>query len=185
MFDDRRSKKLLLVAHCILNQNAKLDACAHYPGAIREAAAALLDAGVGIVQLPCPELLCLGLDREAAPGSRPTVAKEDTRIAARMAEEAPTGACRALAAEILRQLLEYRKHGFAVLGLLGINGSPTCGVETTWADGAEREGPGVFIRQLAAALDREGLAVEMAGIKAREAEAAVAAVHRLLRKERD
>lgn len=33
MFDDKRGKKLILVSHCILNQNAKLDECAHYPGA--------------------------------------------------------------------------------------------------------------------------------------------------------
>ena len=64
MFDDKRSRKVILVAHCVFNQNAKLDRCAHYPGPIKEAAEILLDSGIGIIQMPCPELLALGLDRE-------------------------------------------------------------------------------------------------------------------------
>jgi predicted secreted protein len=81
VFEDRRSKRVVLVAHCVLNQNVKLDACAHYPGAIEELAAELVRRGLGIVQLPCPELACLGLDRQKEPDSRPSVSSEDTRIA--------------------------------------------------------------------------------------------------------
>ena len=63
MFTDRRSKKIILVAQCILNQNAKIDGCAHYPGAIEGVAEVLIRSGCGIVQLPCPEVMHLGLDR--------------------------------------------------------------------------------------------------------------------------
>ena len=45
MFNDARSRRIMLVAHCLLNQNAKLDRCAFYPGAIREAALGLIDSG--------------------------------------------------------------------------------------------------------------------------------------------
>lgn len=44
MFTDRRSKKVILVAHCIINQNAKINACAYYPGIIREVMEIFLDA---------------------------------------------------------------------------------------------------------------------------------------------
>jgi hypothetical protein len=80
----RLTTSVVLVAHCVLNQNAKLDACARYPGAIVEASEALFREGVGILQLPCPELLCLGLDRGTGPGTATSVEAEDTRIARRM-----------------------------------------------------------------------------------------------------
>ncbi len=73
MFTDARSRKIIFVAHCVLNQNAKIDRCARYPGAMPELAAFLLQSGVGIVQLPCPELLALGLDRQADPHAPTTI----------------------------------------------------------------------------------------------------------------
>lgn len=180
MFTDARSKKIVLVAHCILNQNAKIDACAHYPGAISEALAALHAAGVGLVQLPCPELLYLGLDRGKAAGSAATVEAEDTRVARRMGEAGARALCRQLVAGIVYQLEEYRKHGFEVAGLVGINCSPTCGVETTWSDDREHAGQGVFTKLLGDELAARGLAVKAAGIKAREPEQAVRAIAALL-----
>lgn len=63
MFDDVRSKKVVFIAHCILNQNAISDGTAVYPAAFREVVRMFLDENTGIVQMPCPELCCLGLDR--------------------------------------------------------------------------------------------------------------------------
>ena len=70
MFTDARSKRVVLAVHCILNQNARIDECAHFPGAMGRIAQLLVDSGVGIVQLPCPELLYLGLDRQAHSGMK-------------------------------------------------------------------------------------------------------------------
>jgi len=36
MFDDARSKKIIFVAHCMLNQNSISDGTAEYPGSIQE-----------------------------------------------------------------------------------------------------------------------------------------------------
>jgi predicted secreted protein len=63
MFNDKRSKKIILVSHCILNQNTKLDECTHFPGPVWDVVKLLADRGYGIIQIPCPELLLLGLDR--------------------------------------------------------------------------------------------------------------------------
>ena len=176
MFADKRSKKVLLLAHCILNQNAKINACAHYPGAIREVAQILIDAGIGMLQMPCPELLCLGLDRQVEPGLAPTVEAEDTRVAQRMTEEQARSICHQIVDELVYQLVEYRKNGFELVGVLGINGSPTCGVETTWANDQEMQGAGVFIQMLDEECRKRGIALAMRGIKAYEAQRAVATV---------
>jgi predicted secreted protein len=181
VFDDARSKRVVLVAHCVLNQNAKLDRCAHYPGAIREAAQLLIDAGVGLLQMPCPELLCLGLDREVEQGANPSVESEDTRIALRMAEGDARAMCQEMVDGLVVQIEEYHKNGFDILGVVGINGSPTCGVESTWADNREKEGPGLFIHLLQASLAARGTSLEMRGIKAYEPKEAVRTLRDLLK----
>lgn len=180
MFEDKRSKKVLLVAHCALNQNAKLDECAYYPGVIRNVSEVLFDSDVGILQMPCPELLCLGLDRQIEEGTKPTVGEEDTRIAHRLAEEKSQDILHKIVEDLVYQVQEYRKNGFTILGIVGMNGSPSCGVELTWAEDREKHGPGAFIRILKEELERNGLAIPMRGIKAYEPEEAVEVVKSLL-----
>jgi len=64
MFTDGRSKKVVFIAHCILNQNSISDGTAVFPAAFKEVIKKFLDADIGIVQMPCPELCCLGLIEE-------------------------------------------------------------------------------------------------------------------------
>jgi len=151
MFEDARSKKVVLVVHCLLNQNARIDTCAYFPGAMGKVAQVLVDSGVGIVQLPCPELMHLGLDRERHGGMR---------IGIREALSEPEGraACREMARQIVYQVQEYQRHGFAVLGLIGNDGSPACGVTVThYHDGGAGPGQGAFIRAVREELEGEGI----------------------------
>ncbi len=179
MFTDARSRRVLLVAHCVLNQNAKIDRCARYPGAMREVAGALAAGRAGLLQLPCPELVCLGLDRGADPAGDRTIASEDTRVARRMAGRQARSVCRRLAEDVIFQLVEYRRNGFAILGLLGIDGSPTCGVDVSWADDREQPGPGIFIRMLADGCRRRDIRLAMRGIRAARPGQALSALEEL------
>jgi predicted secreted protein len=180
MFSDARSKRVILVAHCLLNQNAKLDRCAFYPGVIREAAQVLFDSGAGMIQMPCPETLCMGLDRETDQTKQSSVEEEDTRIAVQMKTPAVQRMMREMAKQLVFQVLEYQQHGFDVLGVVGINGSPTCAVEETWFDDAPQDGPGLFIEVLVEMLAENGIALPMRGIRAGEPAGAVEAVKNLL-----
>jgi predicted secreted protein len=180
MFDDHRSKRVLLVAHCVLNQNAKIDRCAHYPGVIRETVEVLIESGVGLIQMPCPELCCLGLDRQVDRGASTTIETEDTRVAKRMVDDKCRARCQSLVDDLVYQVEEYRKNGFEMVGLLGINGSPTCGVETTWANDGAEQGPGIFIRLLNEVCCEKGGTLRQRGITAREPQKAVAAVRELI-----
>lgn len=181
MFEDQRSRKIVLVAHCVLNQNSKIDGCAHYPGPIKEMAELLMSAGCGIVQLPCPEIMHLGLDRRADRLSARTIESEDTRVARLMFENAGRLCCRQIAEATAHQVQEYLKNGFEVGGMLGINGSPTCGVETFWAERQEQPGRGVLIQELVAACQRRGISLHVKGIKAVEPDEAIAAAKAMLR----
>ena len=84
MFTDGRSRQVVFIAHCLLNQNAISDGTAVFPAAFSEIIKLLLDAEVGIVQLPCPELSCLGLDRGNKDGAAGPVTVENTRIRGKM-----------------------------------------------------------------------------------------------------
>jgi predicted secreted protein len=180
MFDDKRSKKVVLIAHCILNQNAKIDRCAHYPGAIKEVTQILLDAGVGILQMTCPEFLCLGLDRQVEKGIHTTVESEDTRVARRMGEDQTRTLCHRLVSDLIYQIEEYQRNGFAMVGIIGINNSPTCGIETTWANNRDEQDPGVFMKMLNEEGQKRGISLPMRGIKAYEPQRALATVKSLL-----
>jgi len=75
------------------------------------------------------------------------------------------------------------KNGFEVLGVVGINRSPSCGVETTSKDNREIEGEGVFVECLREELERKGAKIRLAGIKANEPAMAVKVVRELVEEE--
>lgn len=168
MFEDGRSKKVVLIAHCILNQNAISDGTAIYPAAFQDVVDILLKANIGIIQMPCPELCCLGLDRGNVHGAESPVTVENTRIRKEMQREEADRKLNMLAGYVTSQILEYYKHGFHVVGIIGADRSPNCGVNTTSDYDMEISGKGLFMEKLNSSLVGEGLFVPMIGIKSIE-----------------
>ena len=165
MFTDGRSKRVIFLAHCLLNQNAISDGTAVCPAAFGELIQLLLDHEVGVVQMPCPELCCLGLDRGDVHGADRPVVEENTRIRRAMEKDGPRQKREALADLVAEQVQEYHKHGFQVLGIVGANRSPNCGVETTSDFDREVEGRGAFMEAIAQRLEAAGISVPMLGLK--------------------
>ena len=165
MFTDGRSKKVIFLAHCLLNQNAISDGTAVCPAAFGELIQLLLDHEVGVVQMPCPELCCLGLDRGDVHGADRPVVEENTRIRRAMEKDGPRQKREALAGLVSEQVQEYRRHGFQVLGIVGANRSPNCGVETTSDFDREVEGRGAFMEAIGQRLEAAGISVPMLGLK--------------------
>jgi hypothetical protein len=127
----------------------------------------LLEREIGIVQMPCPELCAYGLERAEVD------VEKDLR--------SPAGKelCRRLAREQVHHIKAYLDGGIRVLGVLGKNGSPSCGVEETW-NGGVCPGRGAFIEELAAEIQAAGLAIEITGVRDREPDRALAVVDRWL-----
>lgn len=180
MFTDERSKTIIFLAHCILNQNSISDGTAAYPGSIKEIMHLLRISDVGIVQMPCPELLCLGLDRGNSSGSSSPILEENSRIRMMMSKRSATSKIGQLVQHLVFQILEYRKYGFDIRGIVGVNRSPTCGVETTSKNNQEIEGQGVFIEALRDALNKNKINVKMVGIKAFEPKKAANVIKNLI-----
>ncbi len=180
MFSDNRSKKLVMVAHCILNQNSISDNTADFPGTFREAVELLLEYDVGIVQMPCPELMCLGLDRGDVHGAERDVVVENSRIRRELSREPAAKRLKEIVSQVVYQIEEYKKSGFLILCIIGINRSPSCGVDTTSVDDMETEGKGVFMDALEKELRKRGIDIEIIGVKTSEAEKSLSRIRRLL-----
>ncbi|MBW1817467.1 MAG: DUF523 domain-containing protein [Deltaproteobacteria bacterium] len=164
-FQDARSKTVVFLAHCILNQNARIDTCATNPAFIPGIIEFFTDRQVGIVQCPCPELEILGLGRQGQDcgiwdGS---YRHEDGEVYDQLTTPESRTRLRQMAQSIVYQIEEYRKHGFQVLGMLGIETSPSCGFGWTYYQGAKK-GNGAFIEVLLAAFQEAGLDIPIVGI---------------------
>ena len=165
MFTDGRSRRVVFLAHCLLNQNAISDGTAEVPAVHREILRTVLDARVGVVQLPCPELCCLGLDRgDPKGGERPVVA-ENTRIRRAMGQPEASARLRELTDQVVLQILGVPEARICRAGHRRCGPLPCCGVNTTSDQDRELPGRGVFIASLRAALESAGLTVPVIGIK--------------------
>ncbi|WP_404328645.1 CD3072 family TudS-related putative desulfidase [Mesobacillus maritimus] len=109
----QRSRRILLVSHCILNQNTVIKEEARAFGAIPSAVDWIKNEGFGVVQLPCPEFTFLGLDR-------PPMTYEEYD------NEEYRKHCKKILTPIMEQLKEYRRCGYEITGVLGIQSSPSC-----------------------------------------------------------
>jgi alpha-1,6-mannosyltransferase len=131
---DSRGNRVLFVSHCLLDENVRYLGGAFHSGAVPEMAAAV-GSGIGICQLPCPEmrawggvhkrwmLLGYGLrDTPLYPVRVPVfwLFRAYTRLRYRI-----------LARAVAREIAQYDDAGVAVAGIVGIGASPTCGVSTT------------------------------------------------------
>jgi predicted secreted protein len=105
------------LAHCLLNANAKVDEGARSPGVSVAVLALLRERGCTIRQMPCPELAFGGTRRFWA-------VREQYDTPAFRAH------CRALAAPVAERIRADLDDGARVV-IIGIDGSPTMGVELT------------------------------------------------------
>ncbi len=165
MFTDGRSKKVVFIAHCLLNQNSISDGTAVYPAAFKTVIKFFLDSDIGIVQMPCPEFRCLGLDRGNIHGAESSVTIENTRIRKEMCKTASNVLLTDLVSQVMQQILEYHKYGFEIIGIIGANRSPNCGVDTTSDSNMEVLGKGLFMEALAEQLTKENFSIPMMGLK--------------------
>ena len=97
-----------------------------------------------------------------------------------MIQEAANRILQQLVRQVVFQIAEYQKYGFDIKGVVGINRSPSCGVETTSKDNQELPGRGVFIQALQKELENKNISLKITGIKAANPQEAVKTVRKLI-----
>jgi predicted secreted protein len=132
---DARGKRVIFVAHCVLNQNTRYLGGAYRSGCVDEIVDALQRDGIGICQLPCPEQRAWGGVLKpytlAMYGSRGTLRYRARRLLLPLFIAYTRWRYWRLAGAVAREIADYARSGITVAGVLGIAGSPSCGVDVT------------------------------------------------------
>lgn len=181
----------MFLSHCLLNENVRYPGGASRPGPVVEVTELLNQAGVGTVQMPCPEerawggvrktwlLRAVGVRRDwwfPLRGAAVSVGLAWTRLVYRH-----------LARILVRQIRDYQRAGIEVVAVVGVGASPSCGVlwtldlpraaeslagvdtSTVTRETFNRDvitshvvgGRGLFMAELAARLERAKVAVPL------------------------
>lgn len=161
--NDQRSGKIVLVSHCILNVHSLEDGLAIYPGLEEDIIKALIEKGIGIFQMPCPEMHVSGIFRKPLPKE----AYEHSKIRRKYRE---------LADSISEQISDFEKKDYEIVAVIGAEGSPTCGISRVgkWKDPVKKgrfpddilfvKGMGVFMEELKQSLENNGMRPHWIGI---------------------
>jgi len=159
-----RGRKVVVLAHCLLNVNTKVHGLAIYP-AVHPDVRELMSEDVGVIQLPCPEAVFLGMRRWG-------MTREQYDVPAFRRHS------HMLLEPVVDTLAALVDDGCEVVGVWGVDGSPSCGVARTCAgyEGGDMDrvtgppearyvaGEGVFIATLQSMLTDRGLAIEFHGV---------------------
>jgi uncharacterized protein YbbK (DUF523 family) len=138
---DARSGQVVMVSHCLLNQNVRYLGGAVQPGAVSDAVDGYVRAGVGLHQMPCPERHAWGGARKrwmlVAYGAGHTCRAPLVRLALPWFMAYTRLVYRRLARAVAADIVDYRRSGIDVVAIVGVKGSPSCGVlETLDMEGA-------------------------------------------------
>jgi len=121
------SEKIIFVSHCILNQNIRNEKFSK----IKELVELLTESNVGIVQLPCPRIDCNGKFIKN---------ENNTKIYKKY--------CEKTSAFIVKTIKKYLDANFKVLGILGVEFSPICGVYRINNGRKNIPGKGILIKEI-------------------------------------
>lgn len=113
-----RNKKILILSHCILNVNAKVYGLANYEGCFSQLIEPLIKKGFGFIQLPCPETLTCGVKRWGQ-----VKEQYETPFFRQQYKK--------MLIPIVNQLIDYKNSAYTISGVIGIDGSPSCGINKT------------------------------------------------------
>lgn len=124
-YDSGAQRKIAVVSHCILNPASKVFSVGNQEleqeeSLRRKFLHAALEREIDLLQLPCPELTLYGSIRWGH------VKEQFDNVFFR-------AHCRRILEPLVEQLAEYAAHPerFRILGIMGIDGSPSCGVSVT------------------------------------------------------
>ena len=133
--EDERGKKVVFLSHCILNENTRYPGGAGRAGCVREIVEQCMSADIGMVQMPCPEQQAWGgvIKRSllAVYGTKGKLPYSFLRFLLPLFLAYTRFVYRRLARRTADQIEDYLDSGFSVVGVVGIDGSPSCGVAKT------------------------------------------------------
>lgn len=152
---DRRGGRFVAVIECLLNQNSRDSGAATFAAMNWDVIRLCNEYNVGVLQMPCPEMECLGFGRDRPAG-------KSIREALDTAEGREC--CRKMSINMAHKAKEYLHQGYQFLAVLGGNPeSPGCAVHVGQSGLLPESG--VFMRELQAELQNQCIEVLFRGIR--------------------
>ncbi len=150
----KRSKKHILVPYCALAQGIRADTIVkHYPAVVKDVIEFLIRNNINIMQMPCPELYFDGIRRKPC-GKSHYDTPHNRKI------------CRDVAINVVDMIQLIQSGGYEVIGILGVNYSPSCAVDCIKYKRPEKiRGTGIYIEELKKILQERKLQIPMIGIE--------------------
>jgi len=170
-----RSRIVVPVSHCLLNPNSKVLGSDVSWSEIMPLTNYLMSIGAGLYQLPCPEQTYLGCNRWGQ--SKEQYDNPYYR-----------DHCRIILKQVLNDLNEYSHNSYIIPCLLGIKGSPSCGIDHTfsapWAGemlnaeagqnpGSILPGSGVFMEEISDMLSSLDLDIPLVEVDEKDIEGTI------------
>ncbi|MDQ2091514.1 2-thiouracil desulfurase family protein [Marimonas arenosa] len=134
---DQRSGRVVFLSHCLLNQHTRYLGGACRSCCVQEIVQQCIALDLSMIQMPCPEELAwggvlkrrflqlYGLSRRwHLPGFAMAALAEVAGVLTRHQ-------ARRLARRVAQQIQDYSAAGWQVVGIVGVDGSPSCGVRQT------------------------------------------------------
>jgi predicted secreted protein len=194
--EDSRGREVVFLSHCALNQNTRYQGGAFARGTMPSLAERIAGLGYGIVQVPCPERMRWGGVAKKAMNFTYGFDVRHPRLAGLKGLLAfffvlyTRLSFDGIARKVVREMEDYIREGYRVVGFLGMDGSPSCGVNLTMdiaagfrfhaslpANGIDRDaynrelygragarGEGIFVAALRHHLTRRRLSVPIAAL---------------------
>lgn len=167
----KRSKKVILVSFCILAQGFRAEGIVKkYPAVVKPVLDLLARYDVNIIQMPCPEIRFEGIRRKPAGKTR-----YDTVEYRRL--------CRGIAEEVVSFIEDMIDEGYDVLGIMGVENSPSCGVNYVIERRWRVKGRGVFMEELEGVLRERELDIPLIGLDIYRVEKTLGELEELLGKD--
>ena len=110
-----RSKKIVLVAHCLLNANSKVEGLEEFNSILKELLTFLSKNDFGIIQLPCPELTSHGINRWS-------------KVREQYNNPYYRQHCKKIIEPIIKQVTNYLENDYIISAVIGVEKSPSCGI---------------------------------------------------------
>ena len=163
----KRNKKVLFVSHCLLNQNAMPIGREKYTGSVKDLLELFSEAGIGIIQLECPQLeFNNGLNRRPKTKNSTNGYRDD---------------CKKLSSKVMKKIELYLRNDYKVLGILGVEFSQTCGVHRIQNGRRNVPGKGIFIEELETEMQKKNFQIPVIGINLTNIYSSIDKVQNLLK----
>lgn len=165
-----RSKKVVFVSHCILNQNTRAKNQEKFPGIVKDIVELFMEADVGIVQLPCPQIEFNGggIDRRLKSGKF-------------LSENGYRAECKKMSTSIIKQIEKYLKKDYNVVGIVGVEFSSTCAVHRVNNGRKNVPGKGVLIEELEMKMQKKNFQVPIIGVNLNNIYSSIEKIQSLLK----